>query len=173
MSETATPATQNDRTTCLETFEKVRFPSFPHRHGDATGQPETRNETRGCKKNEHFVRYFLQFRHFPHVITQVGMSETATSATQNDRTTCVETFEKDRFASFPHRHGDATGKPETRNETRGCKKRAFRAILPPIFTFSTHYQTGWTVTKCHACHAKRQDNLLGNIRKGYVFQLPP
>ena len=24
--------------------------------------------------------------------------------------------------SFPHRHGDATGKPETRDETRGCKK---------------------------------------------------
>ena len=26
------------------------------------------------------------------------------------------------FSSFPHRHGDATGKPETRDETRGCKK---------------------------------------------------
>ena len=25
-------------------------------------------------------------------------------------------------AELPHRHGDATGKPETRNETRGCKK---------------------------------------------------
>ena len=38
------------------------------------------------------------------------------------------------FCSFPHRHGEATGKPETRDETRGCKKRAFRARLPPIFT---------------------------------------
>ena len=34
-------------------------------------------------------------------------------------------------------------------------------------------QPGWNVTKCHACHAKRHDNLLGNIRKGQVFQLPP
>ena len=38
MSQSATPATQNDRTTCVETFKKPRFCSFPHRHGinDAT-----------------------------------------------------------------------------------------------------------------------------------------
>ena len=36
--QSATPATQNDMTTCLETFEKEMFCSFPHRHGinDAT-----------------------------------------------------------------------------------------------------------------------------------------
>ena len=96
--------------------------SFPHRHGDATGKPETRDETRGSTKNEHFVRDFLQFIHFPHVIKQVGMSQSATHATQNDRTTCLETFEKDMFSSFPHRHGDATGKPATRDKTRGCRK---------------------------------------------------
>ena len=33
-------------------------------------------------------------------------------------TTCLETFEKERFCSFPHIHGEATGKPETRDETR-------------------------------------------------------
>ena len=37
-------------------------------------------------------------------------------------TTCLETFEKDKFASFPYRHGDATGKPATRDKTRGCRK---------------------------------------------------
>ena len=37
-------------------------------------------------------------------------------------TTCLETFEKERFCSFPHRHGEATGKPETRDETRGSIK---------------------------------------------------
>ena len=31
---------------------------------------------------------------------------------------------------------------------------------------STCCQTGWNVTKCRACHAKRHDNLLGNLRKG-------
>ena len=35
---------------------------------------------------------------------------------------CLETFEKDRFPSFSHRYGDATGKPTTRNKTRGCRK---------------------------------------------------
>ena len=62
--------------------------------------------------------------------TRVGMSQSATPSTQNDMTTCLKTFEKERFCSFPHRHGEATGKPETRDETRG---RAFRARLPPIF----------------------------------------
>ena len=51
-------------------------------------------------------------------------------------------------------------------------KRAFRARLPPIVTISTRYQTGYNVTKCHACHAKRHDNLLGNLQKGEVLQLP-
>jgi len=39
--------------------------------------------------------------------------------------------------------------------------------------FSTRYKTGWNVTKCHACHAKRHDNLLENLGKGEVVQLPP
>ena len=120
MSQSAMPATQNDRTTCLDTFEKDMFSSFPHRLGDATGKPETRDTW--MQKNQHFVRDFLQFWYFPHVIKQVGMSQSATPATQNDRTTCLDTFEKDMFSSFPHRHGDATGKPATRDETRGCRK---------------------------------------------------
>ena len=52
----------------------------------------------------------------------VWSEESATPATQNDMTTCLETFEKDMFSSFRHRHSDATGKPETRDETRGRKK---------------------------------------------------
>ena len=38
---------------------------------------------------------------------------------KNDMTICLETFEKERFCSFPHK---ATGKPETRDETRGNTK---------------------------------------------------
>ena len=52
-----------------------------------------------------------------------------------------ETSEKERFsASFPHRHGDATGKPAARDKTRkihGCRKTSTPALptrLPPIFT---------------------------------------
>ena len=103
------------------------------------------------------------------------MSQSATPATQNDMTTCLETFEKEMFCSFPHRHGDtATCLENQRLETRhvGAAKRAFRARRPPILILSARYQTGWNVTKCHACHAKRHDNLLGNLRKGKVLQLP-
>ena len=45
----------------LGNLRKERFCSFPHRHGDATGKPETRDETRGRSKNEHFVQDILQF----------------------------------------------------------------------------------------------------------------
>ena len=92
---------------------------------------------------------------------------------QNDMTTCLETFKKERFCGFPHRHDDATGKRETQTRHVDAEKTAFRARLPRIVQFCEHHQTGWNVTKCHACHAKRHDNLLGNIQKGEVLRLPP
>ena len=55
---------------------------------------------------------------FRHGIKRVGTSQSATLATQNDMTTCLETFEKERFCSFPHRHGDASRKPETTPATQ-------------------------------------------------------
>ena len=72
------------------------------------------------------------------------------------------------FSSFPHRHGDAAGNPATRARHVDAEKPGFRTRLPPILIFSTRYQTGWNVTKCHACYAKRHDNLLGHIRIGEV-----
>ena len=141
MSQSATAATQDDMTTCLETSEKERFCSFP-----STGKPETRDETRGSIKNEHFVRDFLNFSHFRHVIKQVGMSQSATPARQNDMTTCLETFEKERFCSFPHRHGEATGKPETRDETRGRSKTSMSCET------SANFYTLGTLSNRLDCH---------------------
>ena len=147
MSQSAMPATQNDMTTCVETFERRGFAASPI-------------DTATCLENQ---------RHFRHVIKEVGMSQSATPATQNDMTTCLETFEKERFCScpdrhrrshrktgdskrdtlehqnehfvrdflqfshfetcrkdmfcsFPHRHGEATIKPMTRDETGGSTK---------------------------------------------------
>ena len=51
-------------TTCLETFEKERFCSFPHRHGDATGKTRDLRREMWEHQNEPFVRDFLQFSHF-------------------------------------------------------------------------------------------------------------
>ena len=97
------------------------FPASPI--DTATPQEnQTRNETRGCKKTSISCETSSNIDIFHTLSNKFGMSQSATPATQNDMTTCLETFEKDMCSSFPHRHGDATGKPETRDETRGCRK---------------------------------------------------
>ena len=63
--------------------------------------------------------------------------------------------------THPHRHGDATGKPETRDETRGSRKTSIscetssnfdtslpqnRCFVGGFCQFSSH------LTKCHVCH---------------------
>ena len=210
--------------------KKERFCSFPHRHGETTGKPETRDETHGCRKTSisretssildifdalsnrlecHKVprlprlprkttwqpawkpsrrRGFaaspidtarpqenqrLETRHvgaaktsiscetsakfdtFDTLFKQVGMRQRATVATQNKHDNLLGKPSKRKcFAASPI----DTARPQEnqRLETRhmGAEKRAFRARRPPFLTFSTRYQTGWNVTKCHACHAK-------------------
>ena len=109
MSQSATPATQNDMTTSLESFEKDMFCSFPHRHGEATGKPETRDETRGSTKT--IISY-----------------ETSGN---------FHSWQHDRRTGFAASLID-TAKPREnqRLETRhvGAPKRAFRTRPPPIFT---------------------------------------
>ena len=109
MSESATSATQNNNTACLETFEKDRFSSFLHRHGDATGKPATRDKTRGCRKTS--ISY-----------------ETSSN---------FHSWQHDKRTSFAASPID-TARPRE-NQTRekrqvGAPKRAFRARLPPLFT---------------------------------------
>ena len=59
MSQSATPATQNDMTTCLETFEKERVCSFPNRHGinDATPARRRRCTTKLAQSTSQY--YFV------------------------------------------------------------------------------------------------------------------
>ena len=108
MSQSATPAMQNDRTTSLETFEKERFCGFPHRHGEATGKPETRDETRGSTKTIISYETSGDFHSWQHKRTGFAASPIDTAKPQENQ----------------------------RLETRhvGAPKRAFRTRLPPIFT---------------------------------------
>ena len=147
--------------------------SFPHRHGDATGKPETRDETRGCKKTSISCETFSNFDIFD---TFSNRLECHKVPLLPRKTTRQPAWTHSNRRCFPASSIDtATPQENQRLETRhvDAEKPAFRTRLPPILTFSTHYQTGWNVTKCHACHAKRHDNLLGHIRIGEVFQLPP
>ena len=69
---------------------------------------------------------------FRHVIKQVGMSQSATPATQNDMTTCLETFERRGFAAS--RIDTARPQENQTVETRQMEasKRAFRAKLDTL-----------------------------------------
>ena len=69
------------------------------------------------QKNQHFVQDFPQFWHFRHVIKQVGMSQSATPATKR-HDDLLGNLRKGEVLQLPHRHGDATGKSETRDKTR-------------------------------------------------------
>ena len=109
MSQSATPATQNDMTTSLETFEKERFCGFSHRHGEPTKTPETRDETRGSTKTIISYETSGDFHSWPH-----------------DKRTSLAASPIDT----------ARPRESQRRETRqvGVPKRAFRARRPPIFT---------------------------------------
>ena len=109
MSQSATPATQNDMTTSLETFEKERFCGFPHRHGEPTGKPETRDETRGSTKTIISYETSGDFHNWQH-------------------------NKRPGFAASPI--DTARPRENQRRETRqvGAPQRAFRARLPPNFT---------------------------------------
>ena len=72
------------------------------------------------------------FRHF---CRHMRMSRSAAPATQNDIGTCLETFENERFCSFPNRHGDVTRMPEHEDETGWKLKTSVSCEI------SWHFQT--------------------------------
>ena len=62
ISQSATPATQNDMTACFETFNKDGFCSFPHRHCDGTIEASDSRQDMLEQQNERFVRDFLKLQ---------------------------------------------------------------------------------------------------------------
>ena len=148
MSQSATPATQNDRTTCLETFEKVRFSSFPHRHSDATGKPETRDRTRGCRKNSISCETSSNFDIF-HTLS--NRLECQKLPRLPRKTTGQPAWKHSKRTGLPASPIDTATPQENQRlatEHVDAEKAAFRTRLPPIFT-------------------------VGNMTKGQVLQLPP
>ena len=147
--------------------------SFPHRHGDATGKPETRDETRGSTKTNISRETSSNFDIFATLSNRLECQKVPRLPR---KTTGQPAWTHSNRRCFPASPIDtATPQANQRLETRyvDAEKLGFRTRLPPILIFSTRYQTGWNVTKRHACHAKRHDNFLGNLRKGEVLRLPP
>ena len=148
MSQSATPATQNDMTTCLETFGKERFCSFPHWHGDAAGKPDTRDETCGCRKTSISYETSSNFDIFDTLSNRLECHEVPHLPR---KTTWQPAWTHANRRAFPASPIDtATPQENQRLEPRhvDAEKPAFRTGLPPIFT-------------------------VGNMTKGQVLQLPP
>ena len=115
------PATQTDMTTCLETFEK-EFCSFPHRNGDATGKPETRDETRGRSKASISCETSPNFDTFGTLSNRLECHKVPRLPSKTTWQPAWKPSKRKVFAASPKEHGEATGKPETRDETRGSIK---------------------------------------------------
>ena len=132
MSQSATPARQNSMNNCLETFEAEMFCSFPHRHGEATGKPET----------PHFVRDFLLLTLCSlkiDVFLLVFSSEPRNLQPQN------RCFVRGFRQFSAHR--------TKRHACHGiCTLSPLDAALPMRFTKTRNT----TRLKCCACHAKRR-----------------
>ena len=144
MSQSATPPTQNDMTTCLETFEKKRFCSFPNRHGDATGKPEIPDETRGTFEKERFCG-------FPHRHGEATGKVETRDETRGSTKTSISYETSGNFHSWQHdkRTGFAaspidTAKPrenqrlETRH-VRAPKHLQFSHFVASKSTFSYEF----------------------------------
>ena len=157
MSQSATPATQNDMTTCLETFEKERFCSFSHRHGDATRKPETRDETRECRKTSISYETSSNFDTFDTLSNKLECHKVPRLPRKTTWQLAWKPSKRRRFAASLI--DTATPPGNRRLETRhvNAEKPAFRTNFDTFDTLS--------------CHAKRRGNLLGNLQKGDVLQL--
>ena len=134
MSQSATPATQNDMTTSLETFEKDMFSSFPHRHSDARGKPATRDKTRGCRKTSISYETSSNFDIFDTLSNRLECHKVPRLPRKTTGQLPWKHSKRRGFAASPI---DTARPPEKqRRETRhvGAPKRAFRTRLPPIFT---------------------------------------
>ena len=114
---------------------KCKLWSFPHRHGDATGKPETRDETPGSTKTSISYETSSNFDTFHtlsnrlecHKVPCLPRKTTGQPAWKHSKRTC-----------FPASPIDtATPQANQRLETRhvDAEKPAFRTRLPTILTF--------------------------------------
>ena len=105
----------------------LQFPHFPNGFLDFLGFPSL-----PFIFSSSFLFFFTIFLHFPPCSLTVSLNfpwffptfflPFSGDLRRIEPRRRLETFEKERLCSFPHRHGEATGRPETRDETRRSSK---------------------------------------------------
>ena len=91
------------------------------------------------------------------------------------KTSCPQAFrllnsQEDCFSQARRGHRQTR---DSRRDTRGRRKTSISCETSSNFVTFDMLSNRLECTKCHPCHAKRHDNLLGSLRKGYVLQLLP
>ena len=196
LSRSGTPATQKRHDNLLG---KERFCSFPHRHGEARGKPETRDETCwsiktsiSCETSSNFHTGLLQNRRFPtsflmslkicYLKINVPCKASVTFHHISENATPAAEIARCHHFTQPWQ----CDSQKTRNTTRlECKvlrlPRQMQLIVlkrcessGPATQMSTRYETCWTVTKCHAC-MPRETRLrsIGNLQSWPLLQNSP
>ena len=86
------------------------------------------------------------------------------------------------FSSFPYRHGDATGKPATRDKTRGCRKNSISYTRHPPILSNFHSWQHDKRTSFAAAHIdtarprenqRRETRQVGAPKRACRARLPP
>ena len=90
---------------------------------------------------------------FRHVIKQVGMSQSAAPARQNDMTTCLETFEKESFCSLPQR--TRRGHRKTRDSRRDTWEHQNEHFVRDFLQFSHFVASESTFSHEFSCEPQK------------------
>ena len=108
--------------------------TFPHRLGDATGKPETRDKTHVCRKTQISYEASCNFNIFDTLANRFECHKVPRLPRKTTLQPAWKPSERRGFAASPI--DAATPQENQTHETRhvGAEKQAFRTRCPPIFT---------------------------------------
>ena len=177
MSQSATPAMQNDMTTCVETFEKEMFCGFPHRHGDATGKRETRDKTRGCRKTSISCETSSNFNIFHTLSNRLECQKLPPLPRKTTGQPAWKHSKRRGFAASPIDTATPLENERLATEHVDAEKAAFRTRLPPIFSWQHNKKTSFAPSPIDTArpreNQRRETRQVGAPKRAFRARLPP
>ena len=153
------------------------FSSFPHRHGDATGKPETRDDTRGCKKTRISCETSSNFDLFDTLSNRLECHKVPRLP---HKTAWQPAWTHSNRRCFPASpiDSDATGKPATRDKTRGCRKTSISYETSGNFHSWRHDErTSFAASPIDTARPRenqtRETRHVGAPKRAFRARLPP